>query len=132
MIENDGQICNTCNIWKPYSEFYNDKIKESGYKNICKKCLTAIRLADYTKDKTGYYKLTVCPICKNQFKKYKDKHSKKYCSSKCAEVSEYRAMGYEYNRILGTYFKYKQCSSCSYIYAVEIGTSAICPSCEQK
>ena len=71
------QLCITCEIEKPVTEYYKDKRMKNGYKNECKECAGERRKKHYKENKEKvleynkqYYKDNADKLKKDRMKRY--------------------------------------------------------------
>lgn len=104
MKGNKSLISNKCPMCGKDSGFTptEGRLKQSRARKFCsKKCSTSFR----HKDKVL---LSICPLCKKQFKKWKDgKNDVKYCSAKCFDEMRHKNLP-KYNYPIKEKKNYKQ------------------------
>ena len=73
----ETQVCITCEIEKPVTEFYKDKMMKNGYKNECKECAGERRKRRYEKNRDEmleynkqYYRDNADKLKKDRMKRY--------------------------------------------------------------
>ena len=76
MLE-ETQVCRTCEIEKPLTEFYKDKRMKNGYQTQCKECVSKRRKERYEENKDEvleynkqYYKENADKLRKDRMKRY--------------------------------------------------------------
>ena len=71
------QVCRTCEIEKPVTEYYKDKRMKNGYQTQCKECVSKRRKERYEENKEKvseynkhYYKENAEEVRKARMKRY--------------------------------------------------------------
>ncbi len=90
------KICTKCNILKPISEYYTDNNNKSGYRGLCKQCIS-----DNAKNYRLKNKVTIAINKKEYAKKYKDsiaEYQKEYAIKNKQRTTKYKKEYYKKNK----------------------------------